>query len=214
MGKELYFDILDDRRRELLPLFVKLKDKFYLAGGTGLALQIGHRDSVDFDFFTAESFLPDNLFEELEGIFSRYKIVKSQEDKDTLIVTIGDVIKISFLSYPYELIKLLVDGEDLMIASVEDIGAMKLSAIIGRSAYKDYVDLYFVLRKVNLKELLDVATKKFPTLDMNLILKSLVYFDDLKEEPIAYKHDNNVDIGTIKQFLSTTVKNYLSSRQL
>lgn len=95
------------------------------------------------------------------------------------------------------------------MASIEDIGAMKLSAITSRSVLKDYVDLYFILQHIKLGKLLGTAKEKFPTIDVNPILKSLVYFDDIQEEPILFKHDDNVSIESIKSFLTQTVKNYL-----
>lgn len=213
MDSNLNYDILNAEQHALMLSLAIFKDRYYLAGGTGLALQLGHRDSVDFDFFTQKTFSTVDLSVELDSVFRDHHIIKDQEDKNTLTVLVDDV-KLSFFAYPYETAKPLIKAEHFNVASIEDIGAMKLSAITARSAYKDYVDLYFILHKIELKELASMAKKKFPTLDTNLVLKSLVYFDDIKEEPIAYKHGNNVDIATVKQFLSDAVKNYLSSNKL
>jgi hypothetical protein len=96
------------------------------------------------------------------------------------------------------------------LASVEDIGAMKLSAITGRSVLKDYVDLYWILQKIDLPKLIKVTQKKFKELDINLVLKSLVYFEDVIEEPIIYKNYGEVRFEEIKGYLRKTVNNYLS----
>ncbi len=201
----MFYDILDKKRIEILPLFEPLKDSWYLAGGTGLALQIGHRDSLDFDFFTPEHFDTFKLYTEMLEIFKGRKIVKTLEEKDSLNFIIDDEIKISFLRYPYPLLSDSVDEPYLKIASVEDIGCMKLSAIIGRSVEKDYVDLYFILHQISLKDLLDKTEQKMPDLDRNLILKSLVYFDDIESEEIIYKNNNNIDFSKIKEFLKKQV---------
>lgn len=97
------------------------------------------------------------------------------------------------------------------MASVEDVGAMKLSAITSRSVLKDYIDLYFILHQINLKDLLNYTKEKFPTIDINLILKSLVYFDDIQEEPILFKHNDNISFESVKRYLSETVKKYLEN---
>jgi hypothetical protein len=87
---------------------------------------------------------------------------------------------------------------------------MKLSAITGRSVLKDYIDLYFILHKINLDKLLEITKEKFPTADVNPIIKSLVYFDDIQEEPILFKHGDDISFESVKIFLSETVTNYLS----
>lgn len=210
MENKLHWDILDQKRKDLLPLLKSFKKDFYLAGGTALALQLGHRDSIDFDFFTSKSFSTENLFRQVELIFTKHQLTKTQEEKDTLTIVVDDKIKISFFSYPYSLINPLLDEENFQMASLEDVGAMKLSAITSRSILKDYVDLYFILHQIELDTLLAVTKKKFPTIDVNPILKSLVYFEDIQEEPILFKHNNDTSLGTIRSYLDNKVKNYLA----
>lgn len=209
MSNELFWDILDENRKKILPLFNTFKSDFYLAGGTALALQLGHRDSIDFDFFTDKSFSTSELYETIEKAFKNHGILKIQDKKDTLTVSIDDSIKISIFTYPYKLIKPLIETEYFQISSIEDIGCMKLSAITSRMVEKDYVDLYFILQKASLSDLLDLAKEKFPSIDTNLVLKSLVYFDDITNEPIVYKHNHEIDFELIKKSLEETVKNYL-----
>lgn len=204
----MFYSILDDKRKSILPLFRYLKDDFYLAGGTALALQMGHRDSVDFDFFTETDFDTQDIFEKINEVFKNHKIQKIQDEKNTLTCILDDDIKISFFGYKYNLLNPLVEEEYIALASIEDIACMKLSAIVSRSVEKDYVDLYFILQQSNLSRLLELAKKKFPNLETNLILKSLVYFDDIKEEPILFKNDKDVSFGEVKTFLQNTVKEY------
>ena len=161
---KLFWEILDGERIKILPIFSSFRDDFYLAGGTALALQIGHRDSINFDFFTRNSFFSWELFKKLKATFVGLEMVKVQEEKDTLTVLIDEKIKISFFGYPYDLIKPFIKTEFINLASIEDIGAMKLSAITGRSVLKDYVDLYWILQKNSLSKLTKVCQKKFKDL--------------------------------------------------
>lgn len=189
-----------------MPLLGKLKADFYLAGGTALALQIGHRDSIDFDFFSFNDFDPQELFMRLEEIFKEHKIIKVQEERNTLTVFIDDEIKISFFGFAYKLIMPKQDEEYLCLASIEDIACMKLSAILSRATNKDYIDLYFIIKKIKLAHLIELAQKKLPAIDSNLILKSLVYFEDVSIEPINFKHGHEVEFDEVKKELIRVVK--------
>ena len=210
MYKEPYFDILDQKRMDLLPLLKPFKDNFYLAGGTALALLLGHRDSFDFDFFCSSSFSTVDLFQKVEQVFVGHLVVRTQEAKDTLTIIIDEGIKVSFFTYPYELVRPLLNEDYFRIASLEDIACMKLAAITGRSVLKDYVDLYFILHDMALEKLLNFAKEKFYKIDTNLILKSLVYFEDIQEEPILFKHNKDVSFKLIKKYLVEAVKEYLT----
>src|SRR3989339_21131 len=141
---KFYYDILNKDRKNILHLLRYFKKEFYLAGGTGLALQIGHRDSADFDFFIKGDFFTVDLFKKIKTLFAGYNIKKTQEDKDTLSVSVGGNIKLSFFTYKYKLINHIISDSNLTIASILDIGCMKLAAITGRATEKDYIDLYFI----------------------------------------------------------------------
>lgn len=202
----MFYDILDKKRLEILPLLKAFQNDYYLAGGTALALQIGHRDSVDFDFFCTNEFETQILMDSCKKIFIDHKILKVQDESNTLTIIVDDDIKISFFSYNYTLLDPLIIEEYMTLASTNDIACMKLSAITSRSTLKDYVDLYEILQQKDLHELLQQIPQKFPTLDTNLILKSLVYFDDIVDEPILFKHGKNISLNTIKEFLIAEVK--------
>lgn len=201
----IFYDILDKKRLKLLPLFKFFKKDFYLGGGTALSLQIGHRDSLDFDFFGKEEIDVKKIFSLLKNVFKGHKILKIQEEKNTLTVLIDGAIKVSFFGYPYKLLNKTIDGENIRLASIQDIGCMKLSAITSRASSKDYIDLYYILQKIKLGDLLDGVLRKFNDLDKNLILKSLVYFKDVKVEAVKFKHNNYVDFEKVKEFLKRQV---------
>ena len=205
----IYYDIVDDKRRAILPYFLLFKNKgFYLAGGTGLALQIGHRDSVDFDFFHHESFNTQSLIQEINQTFTGYKVIVSQEEKDTLSMIIDDDIKVSLFSYPYPLIGECVSTDFFPIASLEDIGGMKLSAIADRATYRDYIDIYYILKNISLDVLIEKTKLKMPMFDGAILLKSLVYFDDVREESLIFKHGHEVTFATVKENLTEQVSEY------
>ncbi len=204
----MHYEILDTKRKGILAKLSHFKERFYLAGGTGLALQIGHRDSIDFDFFTPDNIETQKLYFEIRELCNGIDIIKTQEENNTLSIIIDAEIKISFLKYPYPVIEPYVEDEYFRIASILDIACMKLSAIVGRSVIKDYIDLYFILQSHSLPSILAILDKKMPDLDRNLVLKSLVYFNDITSEPIIFKNGNNVSLDEIKRFLVHEVKDF------
>ncbi|HEY4760640.1 MAG TPA: nucleotidyl transferase AbiEii/AbiGii toxin family protein [Thermoguttaceae bacterium] len=172
----LYQNILNTHQQFLLgKLDLQDADDFYLAGGTALALQIGHRTSVDFDFYSKEPFDNLELLASLQEQISDLT-VQSQEEK-TLRVFSQDT-EVSFFVYPYPLIRPTVQFDQLKLASKEDIAAMKLIAIVQRGTQRDFVDIYFLLQEFSLRELLSFATQKFAGYQEMLFLKALVFFDD------------------------------------
>jgi hypothetical protein len=207
---KLHWNILDNKRQAVLPLMKDFSNRgFYLAGGTGLSLQLGYRDSIDFDFFKEGDFDTSILIEEISTAFNSHQIVITQQEKNTVSCLIDGTIKLSFFGYSHSLLQSLIKTDYFDIASIIDIGCMKLSAITSRYVEKDYVDLYFILQNISLSELLESFVKKYPNFDKTLILKSLVYFDDILREPILFKEGHDVSFDMIKLFLQKTVKEYL-----
>ena len=205
---KLYDSILDEKRLAILPKLRFAREQgFYLAGGTALALQIGHRDSIDFDFFCPTSFDTEELLSTIQEHFTSGTLVQVQNEKNTLEIIIEGTIRLSFMTYQYPLIAPLVETEFFDMAALTDIGCMKLSAITSRSAYKDYVDLYFILKSVSLVALIDSLKTKLPSLEPMLALKSLVYFDDIVQEEIIYKTEP-ISFGEIKILLLDAVTRY------
>lgn len=159
--------------------------EFYLAGGTGLALLIEHRRSMDLDLFSRANRLEASDRQALVAELKRHGPWSTLESKDgTLHGRLGRV-RVSFFRYPQPLVKPLLSRGRLRIASLEDIGLMKIGAIIGRGARKDFVDLYEICKSITLETLLKLGGKKFKDVrDFTLqALKALAYFEDAEREP-------------------------------
>jgi len=154
-----------------------------LAGGTGLALIIGHRKSEDFDFFRTDLFKVSALHEILKNL-GDYETL--QEDERTLTVLISR-IKLSFFCIADPFLFKPAPYSFFSIADVRDIALMKLIAISGRGSRKDFIDLYSILRRSDtLQELFKLIPKKYDKGRANAyhILKSLTYFEDAEKEPM------------------------------
>ena len=185
-----------------------LTKDFYLAGGSALALYYGHRFSVDLDWF-AESFSYTPVFR--EKLSKLGKLSVESEGEKTFNGALNGV-KISFFEYPYPLISSKTQYKDnIYLASRPDIAVMKLEAVARRGTYKDFVDIYFLLKEYNLDQLLDFLGKKFTGVEYNEthLLKSLTYFEDAKksEFPEMIKPVNWEDI---KKFLLSAVEQYMN----
>ena len=206
--QNIHLEVLDSERISILENLSNFRDMFYLAGGTGLALVLGHRDSVDFDFFTKESFDENRLIEKISNVFEGHNVKVVQLEKGTVTVLIDDNIKISFFNYKYNLVSNLIETEFFNIASILDIACMKLSAICSRSTNKDYVDLYFILKENSLKDLLLKSEIKFENIDRNVMLKSLVFFEDVVEEPLKMILEKDLKLTDVQNFLNKKVRDY------
>lgn len=154
-----------------------LMDNAYLAGGTAAALQLGHRISVDLDFFTPEEFDAKELTRSLE------KIGKFKLDRQSWGTILGDFekVKFSIFVYKYPVLFPFKSLFELHIIDLRDIAAMKIDAISTRGIRRDFVDLYFICQKgISLDRILTFYDRKYGTLASNIvhIQKSLVYFID------------------------------------
>jgi len=155
---------------------------FYLAGGTGLALRLGHRRSRDLDLFSAQLFGEDNLLQQLQQASSLTVVARAPGTLHTVI----QGVKVSFLAYRYPLLFPLQEFLGIQVADPRDIACMKLSAIASRGAKRDFVDLFATAKQFGLRELLDLFRQKYARSPLNPIhlRKSLVYFDDAESDPM------------------------------
>lgn len=156
-------------------------NSFYLAGGTALAFQLGHRVSYDLDFFSSRAFNVFLIRSELakQGTFS-----VTFEDEKTLDGVL-DGVKTSFFEYRYALLFPPFEFEGIHIADKRDVAAMKIDAISSRGSKKDFFDLYFLLQEYSLSELIGFFEKRYSDVHYNKVhvLKSIAYFEDAEREP-------------------------------
>jgi hypothetical protein len=177
-------DILIEAQQTVLELLSRIPEvrSFYLAGGTALALHLGHRRSRDFDFFRAKEFVPQDF---LSVLRDAGELDVFQEAKGTLTVGLRGV-PVSFFHYAYPLLRPLHESPwALPVADPEDIAAMKLAALAGRGSRKDFVDLYACARRVApLDRLFDDFRQKYRDVrvDPYHLLRSLTFFEDAEAE--------------------------------
>jgi hypothetical protein len=171
----MYDACLTQNAKRLFPLLARFSD-YHLVGGTALALQIGHRISYDFDLFTEEPIVA-SLFPKIQKVFSGDIIRQSFRSKEQCDLFVSGV-KVTFRYYPFPPYYPLVKFQNIPLLSIKDIGATKAFAIGQRAAYRDYVDMYFILKEkhATLQEIIKLSEKKYK-LDFNgrLFLEQLVY---------------------------------------
>lgn len=201
----MHAEALTDKGQELFPSLARFKG-FYLVGGTALALQIGHRLSVDFDMFT-DAELPPRILDKIKRTFSNSLIFVTYSVPGQLNVAV-DQMKMTFFEYPYPLVEPLLNFDGIQLLSIKEIAASKAFSIGKRLSYKDYVDWYFMLseKHVSLPEVIRLCEQKYGN-DFNdrLFLSQLASMDDIKIQKIDYLR-NPVERNEIQQFLEEQVK--------
>jgi len=156
---------------------------FFLVGGTALAIQINHRKSIDLDFFTRAEFDTQDILSLLSSEFEAGKTAVVVGRADNTLNLMIESVKVDVIRYSYPLLKPLIETEFYDMAAIEDIAAMKLSAITNRGCKKDFFDLYFLLKQYSLTNLLRLYQQKFESHDTFFVIRSLSYFDDAEMEP-------------------------------
>ncbi|MBU1200538.1 nucleotidyl transferase AbiEii/AbiGii toxin family protein [Patescibacteria group bacterium] len=178
-----------------------LPPKTHLAGGTALALHIGHRYSFDLDFFTPSSFNPQII----ENRLNKINFTREQLAPDTLLGKI-DSTKFSLFLYSHPLISPSTKFHNINIASIKDIAAMKLLAIADRGTKRDFFDLYFIMQEFSLKQVFSFHDQKFNQPNNRYhLLKALTYFTDAEDNP-PLKVIKPVPWPQIKTFFESLVK--------
>jgi len=161
---------------------------FYLAGGTGLALQLGHRVSVDFDLFWGKE-IPKDLLAKVEKVFANFPLEVRLNHSEQLTVVINGV-NLSFVKYPFPVLLELMDYQGVKILPTLEIGSMKAYTLGRRATFKDYVDLYFILKANALEKMINLAGKKYQDkFDPRLFLEQLIYLEDVQEEKLVFLKD-------------------------
>jgi hypothetical protein len=179
-------------------------DGFYLAGGTALALQIGHRISVDLDFFSTEP-IKKTLLAKIEKVFGTVNVLVN--DKNELTVSV-DEVKITCLHYPFPLLYPNVPTYIRPLANIKDIASIKAYTLGRRRSLKDYVDLYFIFSNnlCSLNETIADSRQKYGSaFNDRLFLEQLLSPEDLEEEQINWLVEKP-NIEQIKEYFTDLIK--------
>jgi predicted nucleotidyltransferase component of viral defense system len=204
---KLFWNTITENMRLVLDGFSqsKIGNRFYLAGGTALSLQIGHRLSVDLDFFSPTEDIPA-IRAELENALAPFHSALADSSWGNLVY-LAKGIRIGFYGYGFPLVAPMVEIQWMRLASIEDIALMKLDAMLARAARKDFYDLYFICKNIPLKKLFKKADQKYPSVrDFETqVAKRLVYFENAEDESEP-SLVGSVSWQTVKEYFIKQVK--------
>ena len=197
----MHLNILSKEQVELLPLISKFKREFYLVGGTAIALHLGHRESIDFDLFKLANLRKNDIYKKV--ISSKFKYNFGYENYEQLNLIINDV-KFTYFSFPHKIptsseLKGIIKMPDLLT-----LAAMKAFALGRRAKWKDYLDLYFILKgHLSFKEIADQAKLLFgEQFSEKLFKMQLGYFKGINyDEEVTYLIPNPPTEQEVQDFL-------------
>lgn len=200
--KNMHKEVLTKEQQELLPLIKKFIKNFGLVGGTAIALQIGHRESIDFDFFTFKEF--DNL--KIRKIITKqgWKIHKVYKDEKGQFTFFVNNVQFTFFYYPFKINFSKNFENTLKMPDLLSLAAMKAYALGRRAKWKDYADLYFIINKYHSIDKIVTRANSIFNGEFNerIFKEQLSYFDDINyAEKISYRPGFEVDDKTVKKEL-------------
>lgn len=178
----MYLEALKLKQKEVFEKLRKFPE-FYLAGGTALALQIGHRISIDFDLFSKEDITP-NLLRKVKRVFKETKIELLLRHSEQLSIK-ANGMRMDFVKYRFPLILKPLEFKGVKLLQIAEIAAMKAYTLNYRGTLKDYIDLYFILKDkhATLERIKKIAEKKYGNeFNFRLLLEQLIYLTDIKKE--------------------------------
>lgn len=175
-----------------------------LVGGTALALQYGHRRSVDLDFFGCTTDNMDELTETLKEQVGQLSLLSVSK---TIRAYSMRGVKVDIVNYAYPWIDDPVEEDGLLLASPKDIAAMKVNAAIGRGTKKDFIDIYFLLQHFSLEDLMNFYLQKYADGSEYRALLSMAYFDDADQQPMPFMF-KDVSWQVVKHRIAHEVEGY------
>jgi len=197
----MHTEILSREQAELLPFISAFKRGFYLVGGTAIALQLGHRQSIDFDLFTAAKVKGATLQRQVEQSGFSYKLLGASADQIHFVL---NNVKVTFFSYPYPVEHPMTLSDVISMPSLLSLAAMKAFALGRRAKWKDYVDLHFLLRDhFTVTEISLEARRLFgDSFSDRLFRGQLAYHKDMDySEKVDYMPGHEMDAETVKAVL-------------
>lgn len=198
----MHDEILTKEQRALLPLVAKFKRDFGLVGGTAIALHIGHRESIDFDMFSPVEFENSSLRSIFSRANERIDIIRNRKGELTFIV---NGVHMTFLHYPYPIEYAVPFKNTARLPTLLTLAAMKAFALGQRNKWKDYIDLYFILRDHHaLTDITKKAEDLFgPHFNAKLFRQQLSYFNDMNySEAVVFRYGFEVSDEEVKRALT------------
>lgn len=196
----MHREILNNKQKKILPILQAFKKEFSLAGGTAIALQLGHRHSIDFDFFSNKKFGNLSLYNKLSKVLKIEKVLVDEKDEYTFI---SGGVKLTFLYYPFPVV-FSIDAPEFKTANLATLGALKAYALGRRAKWKDYVDLYYIFKSgCDISEIVKQARLIFGSVfSEKNFYQQLAYFSDLDySEQVEYLPGFAVSDQIIKKSL-------------
>ncbi len=209
----LFFNaVLDENRRLVFSQLAGVSGGWYLAGGTALALRIGHRLSYDFDFFSQHK-IESSFRGKLIQVFGN-DLHFTMDTSEQISFFTPEQVKITFAMTPYAPVEPLLKISSIAAEGVHDIAADKAFTVGRRGAFRDYVDLFFLLKSHTLlQRIISDAQKKYGSMfEEKLFLEQLDYMDDVNDLSIEFI-DSEVSKDEIQAFLHDRVRMYLKEKE-
>jgi hypothetical protein len=205
---KLFLDILPASQRLLWDDLHHTPNHFTLYGGTALALQLGHRLSIDFDFFSNEKFNPKDLYKSIAYLKNSLIIQEAENTLTCLVEKDKEEIQVSFfgdLDFVNKIEEPICAGNRITIASKKDVAATKMATILDRVSAKDYLDIHALLKDgMQLQDMLKYSSKIYgPMFNPSLSIKTLIYFKGLEQLPTHVKEDL---VNAVKKYHKTLEK--------
>lgn len=210
MSKMFLAPLFDPKRKEIFQKLSGFKKMAVLGGGTAIALQLGHRKSYDFDLFTNQ-LISLGTKQTVLATFGKEKIQVLNDTSRELTFFTHSQIKITFLHFPFRPLHPPVTDLLLPLFDIRDLASNKVYLLGRRPAYRDYIDIYFLLKHgLSLKQIIKETQKRFEGgFSEKLFLEQLTYFDDLDNFEIKFMGGKQPTPPEVKNFLEKEVRNYL-----
>lgn len=173
----MHKEILTKEQEELLPIIKQFSSDYYLVGGTAIAFHLGHRRSIDFDLFTQKSFDNTKIIRKIRRSTIINRIITDEPDQLTIIL---NSVKMTFFCYPFSIVHRNKFENIIALPNLLTLAAMKAFALGRRPKWKDYVDLYFILKHYSVNQIVKESQKIFNSeFNERLFRSQLTYFDDI-----------------------------------
>ncbi|MDA3799787.1 MAG: nucleotidyl transferase AbiEii/AbiGii toxin family protein [Kiritimatiellae bacterium] len=202
----LYYETISSSTLELLKKLTNIDvfTELRLVGGTALALQLGHRTSIDLDFFGCD--INEDFISIITALKKNGIDLNIIRQSSNIFISIMNNVKVDIVNYPYNWIDKVHKEGDLVLATPKDIAAMKLAAITNRGSKKDFIDLYYLLDIYSLEKMIEFYNQKYNDGSVFMLLKSLSYFDDADEEVMPKMFDTTLTWKTVKKKITEETK--------